>query len=174
MARFEPLWVGVPVGDHPGAACAVETDRRTCLTGDCAELGHGAAGAAGDGQRQARIGEHRPSGRMLGAVDKHGGAFRQPGVSQRGREGVLREGAGRAQGVRPDPEHHGVASTQNTYRVGEHVGTSFENEADNAQGRGCQFDRPALMFASFDDAPLSSRGVAPSAQTGDHVPPHFR
>ena len=170
--RLEAFGVGGGVCHHPGAARTVQADGRPGLAGDGAQLGDGGAGPARHGQGQARIGEHGPAGGVFGTVDQGGRAVRQSGRLEGGIQGVLDDGAGGAERVGADAEHHGVAGPQHAGRVGEDVGAAFEDEADHAQRGGDLFDAPAGVIDAFDDAAPRGGGVAPDLQAGDHVGPH--
>ena len=169
---IEPIRIRRGVGHQPGPACAVQADRRPGLARDGAQLGHDRAGAARDGQRQTRVGEHRPACSMGGAIHQDGGARRQSRLGQRRIQRLGDDGARGAQRVGSDPEDHGVAAPDHPGGVGEDIGPALEHEPDHAQ-RGHQLvDRPAGMLHPLQQPVARRLGVAPHSQGGDHVGPH--
>ncbi len=79
---------------------------------------------------------------------------------------------GGAERVRPDSEHHGVASSHDPGGVGEHVGSTFEHEPDHPERCPAGLDRPPLMIdLTFQDVARRRTG-SPTAQSGYHAGPH--
>ena len=124
----------------------MQADRDAGLAGHGAELGDGTAGAAGNGEREPRIGEHGPTGRprrrLRPATPLPAG---RPGCSERRIEGMLDDGRGRAECVGPDAEHDGVAAAQHSGGVGEHIGAALEDEPDDPETRLDLVDPPAVV-----------------------------
>jgi hypothetical protein len=79
------------------------------------------AGTAGDGQGQAAVGEQRPpSGTRCRVDERHCSAGKSDG-SERRVERVHDDRLRRADGIGADPEHLGVARTQDAGGVGEDI-----------------------------------------------------
>ena len=157
--------VGVPAGDEPGAARAVQADGRAGLAGDGAELGD--RGARTRGRRRAPAARSSNSAQpaaRAGDRTRRDGTGRQAGCVERRVEGVGDDRLGRAERVGPDAHHDGVAGAQHAGGVGEHVGPALEHEADHAERRPARLDRPPVVVDAVDRLVAPQVGVAPTAQ----------
>ncbi len=77
-----------------------------------------------------------------------------------------------SQRIRADAEHHGVARANHATGVGEHVGTPFEHEPDDAERGAIRLHRPLRVVHACDHTVTPAGRVTPATQPGDHVRPH--
>jgi hypothetical protein len=105
-------------------------------------------------------------------VDERGGAGGQTGLLQGGIESVLDDRTRGPERVRPDAEDHGVAAPQHAAGIREHVGTSLEDERDDAQPVAEPLETPTVMVELLDDLAPGRGQRRPGPQSRDHVGPH--
>ena len=85
---------------------------------------------------------------------------------------MLDDRHGGVEGVRSDAHHYRVAGTHHASGVGEHVGTTLEHEADDAQRRSPGIDGPPVVGDRAERGVATQRRVLPAAKTSDHVGQH--
>ncbi len=131
------------------------------------------ARSASDRQREPGIGEERPSGGMLGALQKRDGILGQSGVDQRGPEREFHDRLCRVQGVASDAEDGGVAAPEHAGRVGQDVRPPLEHERDDPARADDLLDDPALVLDPAGHLVTSRFQFRPLCKSGDHVPTHL-
>ncbi len=98
---------------------------------------------------------------MLWTIDQGGRTLGQARRLEGGIESVVDDGAGGAERVRADAEHHGVAGPQHAGGVGEDIGAALEDEAHHAQRGGDLLNAPSRMIDALDHSAAGGGGVAP-------------
>src|SRR5665811_2450154 len=74
--------------------------------------------------------------------------------------------------VRTDPEHDRIAAAKHARGVREHIRTSLEDEADDAEAVSHLVDPPAVVADRLGDAPPATGCIPPGPQSFDHVGSH--
>ncbi|MNK99570.1 hypothetical protein D3C87_1199740 [compost metagenome] len=168
----EARGIGVGISDQPGTTGAMQADRGAGLLRDAAQLADGATRTTGHGQRQPPVGEHRPTGRMVDALDQRHSAIRQPGSGKRRVQCMFDNGLGGAQRIAANAQHGRITGAQHASGIGEDIRPAFKDKRDDPQWRHHLLDLPAVVLDATDH--LATRGgrVAPGAQAGDHVTSH--
>ena len=86
---------------------------------------------------------------------------------------MLDDGLGSTQSIATDTKHDRVARPKHSTGVGEHVGSTLEHEAHNAETGSHLFDPPTLMINRLDDLAATGGLVGPTTKTRDHVCAHL-
>ncbi len=86
---------------------------------------------------------------------------------------MLDDRPGGGERVASDAEHHRVAGTDNSARVGEHVRSALEDEPDDTEWSAAGLDRPGTVVETVEQLVATTRRVTPTTQAAHHVGTHL-